>query len=420
MGKKLDALLGKSFKPARFKQLLNLAVSRLAVFKNQRQVRCNISRSDVVQLLNLGYRDSALSRVELVIKEQNMLDAFTMMEGYCNVLIERVALIEHENYCPEELKEAISSLMFASSRCGEFPELTELRSVLTTRFGKEFVARAVELRNNCSVNPKMIQKLSTRQPNMESKMKLLKEIAFENDVTLNLEEDTSVNPEEKFDKINQSEDHSPKHGDGKKGDETQTLYHGIIEDERISSSNLRRKYKDVADAAEEAFRSAAYAAAAARAAVELSRSGPSGSHATDDHGTRDGQNGDEFNSKDEQESSKVDLTTSELKITATKPEINELHMPSSTMGFTEVAIGTNHLAQKTVFDKSDDEGITEERGIKQEIRNELREQRGTELPRSSQKQMSSTLTKDPVAGSGMQSQGLNTGRKPVSARKRRW
>lgn len=34
----------------------------------------------------------------------------------------------------------------------------------------------------------------------------------------------------------------------------------------------RRKYKDVADAAQAAFESAAYAAAAARAAVELSRS----------------------------------------------------------------------------------------------------------------------------------------------------
>ncbi|KAL9272428.1 IST1-like protein [Drosera capensis] len=415
MRKKLDALLGKSFKPARFKALLNLAVSRLAVFKNQHQVRCNLSHLDVIQLLNLGHHDSALIRVELVIKEQNMLDAFVMMEGYCNVLIERVALIQHENICPDELKEAISSLMFASSRCGEFPELTELRAVLTARFGKEFVARAVELRNNCGVNPKMIQKLSTRQPTLESKMNVLKDIASENGITLNLEEDTFVKPEEKFNKVNQSEDHNPKHADVKKGDETQTLYNGIIEDERISSPNSRRKYKDVADAAEEAFRSAAYAAAAARAAVELSRSGPSGSHGTDDHGTREGQNGDEFNSKDEKESSKVHHMTSELN-TGTKPEINELHMPSSAMGVTEVAIRTNPLGQKTVFDN---EGITEERGIKQEIRNELQEQTATKLPRSSQKQMSSTLTKDPVAGSGMQSQGLETGRKPVSVRKRR-
>lgn len=57
--------------------------------------------------------------------------------------------------CPKELKEAISGMMFASSRCGEFPELQKVREMLTLWFGKEFVARAVELRNNCSVNPKV-------------------------------------------------------------------------------------------------------------------------------------------------------------------------------------------------------------------------------------------------------------------------
>lgn len=42
----------------------------------------------------------------------------------------------------------------------------------------------------------------------------------------------------------------------------------------------KKKYRDVADAAQAAFESAAYAAAAARAAVELSRSD---SHDPDDH-----------------------------------------------------------------------------------------------------------------------------------------
>lgn len=57
--------------------------------------------------------------------------------------------------CPVELKEAISSMIYASSRCGEFPELLEIRNVLTSRFGKEFAARAIELRNDCGVNPKV-------------------------------------------------------------------------------------------------------------------------------------------------------------------------------------------------------------------------------------------------------------------------
>lgn len=65
--------------------------------------------------------------------------------------------------CPEELKEAISSLIYAASRCGEFPELQELRVIFTLRFGKEFAARAVELINNCGVNPKVI---FTRTPGL--------------------------------------------------------------------------------------------------------------------------------------------------------------------------------------------------------------------------------------------------------------
>lgn len=57
--------------------------------------------------------------------------------------------------CPDELKEVISSLIFASSRCGEFPEVQKIREVFTLRFGQEFAARAVELRNGCGVNPRV-------------------------------------------------------------------------------------------------------------------------------------------------------------------------------------------------------------------------------------------------------------------------
>lgn len=57
--------------------------------------------------------------------------------------------------CPDELKEAISSLIFAASRCGEFPELQEIRAMIVSRFGKDVAARAVELRNNCGVNQKV-------------------------------------------------------------------------------------------------------------------------------------------------------------------------------------------------------------------------------------------------------------------------
>ncbi|GKF01764.1 IST1-like protein, partial [Tanacetum coccineum] len=63
-----------------------------------------------------------------------------------------VNLIEQEKDCPDELKEAASSLLYAAPRCGEFPELQEIRAILTARYGKEFANGAIDLRNNCGVS----------------------------------------------------------------------------------------------------------------------------------------------------------------------------------------------------------------------------------------------------------------------------
>ncbi|KAJ0094431.1 hypothetical protein Patl1_16467 [Pistacia atlantica] len=330
MGKKLDALFGRNFKSYKFKPQVNLAISRLAVLKNQRQVKCNQARSDVVQLLQQGHQERALLRVEHVIKERNMLDAFIMMESYCNLLIERVHLIEQDKECPIELREPISTLLFAASRCGEFPELQEIRALFTSRYGKEFVNRAIELRNNCAVNARMIQKLSTRQPELENRMKAIKEIATENGIVLQLEEASSI------------------------------------------SSEAGKKYKDVADAAQAAFESAAHAAAAARAAVELSRSE---FHDPDDHSGpstwKRRETGRDDPLKLESES-KIEEILGESKAAESKHSDNAAELESSisssssdlteeklkvTTMSTEVDPETLKLLEKDIdFDNSDSEG----------------------------------------------------------------
>ena len=57
--------------------------------------------------------------------------------------------------CPNELEEAASNLLYAAPRCGEFPELQEIRAILTARFGKEFAYGAIELRSNCRASQKV-------------------------------------------------------------------------------------------------------------------------------------------------------------------------------------------------------------------------------------------------------------------------
>ncbi|EXB97158.1 hypothetical protein L484_008648 [Morus notabilis] len=275
MGRKLDALLGRNFKTSKFKTLLKLASSRIAILANQHQSRLSHARSDVKDLLLIGQQDCAMLRVEHVIMEQNKLDAFSLIEYFCQLLLERVKLIaQSKGECPEELKEATSSLIYAASRCGEFPELQKIREVLTPKFGKDFATRAVELRNNCEVNPKIVQKFSTRRSSLESRLKFLKEIASEAGVILNLEEYTPVEDKEKLD-ANQNHGHIEPTKASKPDENGLTHNTTLLEDikqvEKFSETmKARRKYTDVADAAQEAFESAAYAAAAARAAVELS------------------------------------------------------------------------------------------------------------------------------------------------------
>ncbi|PWA89785.1 hypothetical protein CTI12_AA107790 [Artemisia annua] len=159
MGRKLDAFLGRKFKTSKFKATVNLAVSRLAVLKNKPQARLTMTRSDVVQLLTLGHHEHALHRVDQMIKEQNMLDVYVMLDA---------------------------------PRCGEFPELQEIRAILTARYGKEFANGAIELRSNCGVSTRMIQKLSPRKSSLEIRMKILNEIAAENDIVLKLDDSSPV------------------------------------------------------------------------------------------------------------------------------------------------------------------------------------------------------------------------------------
>ncbi|GKE68258.1 IST1-like protein, partial [Tanacetum coccineum] len=102
-------------------------------------------------MIMVNTADLALS-VDQVIKVENVLDVYVMLDDYCHLVLQMFSLIEQEKDCPDELKEAASSLLYAAPRCGEFSELQEIRVVLTARYGKEFSNGAIDLRNNCGVS----------------------------------------------------------------------------------------------------------------------------------------------------------------------------------------------------------------------------------------------------------------------------
>ncbi|XP_074579364.1 uncharacterized protein LOC141835870 [Curcuma longa] len=259
--KKLEFLLGRR-RLSKLKPILALVVARLVVLRNHHQLRRDQARDQVAHLLQLGHLDRALLRAEQVIKEQSTVEAFDILSHYCHLLTERLGLLQEHKECPEELREATSSLIFAASRCAaELPELAKVRAIFADKYGKEFAAAAVELRNRCRVNPEMIQKLSTRPPSLEVRQRATQEIAAERGIDLEFDEAASDPAEALEVKLFQE-------GAMKK----QPAPMHVVREEAHSGELLSVEYEDAATAAKDAYEAAAFAAAAARVAAELCRS----------------------------------------------------------------------------------------------------------------------------------------------------
>ncbi|KAG8096721.1 hypothetical protein GUJ93_ZPchr0013g33874 [Zizania palustris] len=175
----------------KLKTLLRLAISRVAIARRPRLARKSIATSDVGQLLALGHIDRAIHRVELVIQEGNMLEAFEMIELYCKRLIEKSEDLENPSECAEEIREAAAGLMFATGWCGDLPELLFARAILTDKFGNDFASAAKNGTN--IVDPLLVWKFTGNATNMELKNKVAKEIATKNMILLNFSEMTKAN-----------------------------------------------------------------------------------------------------------------------------------------------------------------------------------------------------------------------------------
>lgn len=177
--------------------------------------------------------------------------------------------------------------MYAAARCGDLPELQEVRGILAAKFGRGFVSAASELRSGCGINPKIVQKLSTKQPSLESRQMVLQEIAAEKGFAVSVYEPP------------------PCEGSGRSNHNRRKTKHDeeMIRmppaddlDEDVSGDSAQR-YKDVEAAAQAAFESAASAAAAAKAAMELSRGesrgpgdrGKTGTTRMDDESKKEGE-----------------------------------------------------------------------------------------------------------------------------------
>ncbi|XP_068638101.1 vacuolar protein sorting-associated protein IST1-like [Aristolochia californica] len=178
----LNSLFNRGILGAKCKTCLNLAISRIKHLRNKRELQLRNMRKEVAQFLLTGQEAIARIRVEHIIREMNILAAYEILELFCELIYARVPILETQRECPPELQEAIASIIFAAPRCLDLPELMQIRNLFGTKYGKEFVLAASELRPDSCVNRGIIEKLSVKAPPVDVKLNLLKDIAQEFDL----------------------------------------------------------------------------------------------------------------------------------------------------------------------------------------------------------------------------------------------
>ncbi|KAJ7571320.1 hypothetical protein O6H91_01G159300 [Diphasiastrum complanatum] len=169
----------KSFKSAKCKALLKLVLIRIKIVRKKHEIQLKHMRLDVSRLLQIGQDENAEIRVAHVIREQNIIDGFNMIESFCERVIKQMSVIRAQKSCPTDLQEAVSSLLFAGPRCAKLPELLKVREVFSAKYGKDFVTAAIEPNKNSAVSKQIIEKLSFSTPMMATKVKLMQDIALE-------------------------------------------------------------------------------------------------------------------------------------------------------------------------------------------------------------------------------------------------
>ncbi|KAA3457846.1 IST1-like protein [Gossypium australe] len=178
----MQKMLHRSFKAAKCKTALKLAIPRIKLMKNKREAQVKQIKRELAQLLESDQDQTARIRVEHVVREEKTVEAYNLLEIYCELIVARMPMIESQKNCPIDLKEAISSVVFASARCEEIPELKDATKHFTAKYGKEFTSAALELRPNCGVARMLAEKLSANAPDGPTKLNILTAIAKEHNI----------------------------------------------------------------------------------------------------------------------------------------------------------------------------------------------------------------------------------------------
>ncbi|XP_019250581.1 PREDICTED: uncharacterized protein LOC109229556 isoform X2 [Nicotiana attenuata] len=161
-------------KASKCKNLIKRVQCRLKLLKNKRSCIIRQLRDDLSDLLRNGHYQIVTERLFM---DEKMVAVYDLLENYCEFIIHNLPYIRRHKDCPNDINEAVSSLIFASARLGELPELVMIRKLFRERYGQNFETCALQLLPGNLVSLQVKDNLCTNCVSDEEKYRLVDEIA---------------------------------------------------------------------------------------------------------------------------------------------------------------------------------------------------------------------------------------------------
>lgn len=161
---------------------LKMAASRIQIASNKKSALLKQNKREIAQLLadDPPREEKARIKAEALIRDDNLIEAYEILQLECELLYERIKLIEFSKKCPSDLVSVVSTLMWAAHRV-DIPELLVIRQQFRAKYGKIFEEAA--LRNDDDVlNERVVRKLSVEPPEAYLVQTYLERICQEFDV----------------------------------------------------------------------------------------------------------------------------------------------------------------------------------------------------------------------------------------------
>ncbi|XP_022893355.1 uncharacterized protein LOC111407889 [Olea europaea var. sylvestris] len=165
----LDGLLGRGFS-SKCKSLIKATRTRIEVVRRRAEAKQRFLKEDLAKLLSNGLDINAYGRTEEFLAGLSLLSCYDFIEQSCEYVVKQLSKMQKTGECPEDCREAVSSLIFAAARFSDLPELRDLRDTFLERYGNSL---------ECFVNQKFIEKFSSTSPTTEKRLQVLQDIASE-------------------------------------------------------------------------------------------------------------------------------------------------------------------------------------------------------------------------------------------------